>query len=104
MGGPDDCEAMATVASVCGAMLAEVLESFAMGSRECLGLRRSAPLALEVQARRADALRRHCDGRDIDAEELGVEPSQGPFTSAASANMFNAEDVLAGPRQGVWTL
>ena len=73
---PDDCKAMATVANVYGSVLAEVLEYFPVESCERLGFHNSAPLALEEQARRAEAIRRQCDGRGIDAEELGVDAAQ----------------------------
>ena len=79
-------------------MLAEVLESFPVESRECLGFHGSAPLVLEVQARRVAAIRRQCDARGIDAEELRVESVQIASTSAASVELFDADDVLAGPR------
>ena len=69
---PDDCKAMAAVANVYGSVLAEVLESFPVESRACLGFHGYVPLALEVQTRRAEAIRRQRDGRGIDAEELGV--------------------------------
>ena len=95
---------MATVANVYGSVLAEVLESFPVESRGCLGFHSAAPLALEEQARRAEAIRRQCDGRGIDAEELGVDSVQSSITSAASVELFDAEDVLAGPRQVVWKL
>ena len=51
---PDDCKAMATVANVYGSVLAEVLETFPVESRACLGFHGTAPLALEVQAHRAE--------------------------------------------------
>ena len=95
---------MATVANVYGPVLAEVLESFPVEYSTCLGFHGSAPLALEVQARRAEAIRRQCDGRDIDAEELGVDSVQSSTTSAASVELFDAEDVLAGPHQVAWKL
>ena len=101
---PDDCKAMEKVANVYGSLLGGVLESFPVESRECLGFHSSAPLALEMQARRAEAIRRQCDGGSVDAEELVVEKVHSSITSAPSVKLFDVEDVLAGPRQVAWKL
>ena len=70
----------------------------------CLGFHGCAPLALEAQARRAEAIRRQCDVRGIDAEELGVDSIQSSITSAVCVELFDSEDVLAGPCQVAWKL
>ena len=101
---PDDCKAMLKVANVYGSLLGGVLESFPVESRECLGFHSSAPLVLERQARRAEAIRRQCDGGGDDAEELVAEEVHSSLTSAPSVELFDVEDVLAGPRQVAWKL
>ena len=101
---PDDCKAMLKVTDVAGSLLSGVLESFPVESRECLGFRSSTPLALEMQACRAEAIRRQCDGDGDDAEELVAEEAHGLLNSAPSVELFDVEDVLAGPRQVAWKL
>ena len=61
-------------------------------------------LALEMHARRAEAIRRQYDGGCDDAEELVAEEVHSSLTSAPSLMLFAAEDVLAGPRQAAWKL
>ena len=101
---PDDCKAMSKVANVYGTLLGGVLESYPVQSHECLGFHSSAPLILEMQARRAEALRRQCDGGGDAAEELVAEEVRSSLTSAPSVELFDVEDVLAGPRQVAWKL
>ena len=102
---PDNCKAMLEVANVYGSLLSGVLESFPVESRECLRFQSAAPLALEMQARRAEAIRRQCDGSgDDDAQELVAEEVHSSLTSAPSVELFGVEDVLAGPRQVAWKL
>ena len=52
---PDNCKAMLKVANVYGSLLGGILESVPVEARECLRFHSSAPLALEMQARRAEA-------------------------------------------------
>ena len=95
---------MATVANVYGSVLAEVLESFPVESRACLGFHGGAPVALEAQARRAEAIRRQCDGCGIDAEELDADSVESSKPAVASVELFDAEDMLAGPGKVAWKL
>ena len=59
---PDDCKAMEKVAKVYGSLVGRILESFPVEPHECLGFYSAAPLALEMQARRAEAIRRQVEG------------------------------------------
>ena len=102
---PDNCKAMLKVANVYGSLLGGVLESFPVEARECLRFHSAAPLALEMQARRAEAIRRQCDGGgDEDAEELDAQEVRSSLVSTPSVELFDAGDVLAGPRQVAWKL
>jgi len=70
---PDECKVMKKVGEVYGSLFDQVLDSLPVQPRECLGFHTDTPLALEAQARRAEAIRRQCDGKGDDAEELDAE-------------------------------
>ena len=95
---------MLKVANVYGSLLDGVLEYFPVEARERLRFHSSAPLASEMQARRAEAMRRQCDGGGDDAEELVTEEVHSSLTSTASVELFDVDDVVAGPRRVAWKL
>ena len=101
---PDDCKAMEKVAKVYGSLVGGIFESFPVEPRECLGFYSAAPLALEMQARRAEVIRRQVDGSSDDAEELVAEEVHSSIARPPSVELFDVEDVLAGPRQVGWKL
>ena len=101
---PDDCKAILKVANVYGSILGDVLESFPVAYRKRLTFHIAAPHALEMKERRAEAIRRQCDGGDDDAEELVVEEVHSSLTSTPSVELFDVDDVVAGPRHVAWKL
>ena len=93
----DDCKVMQKVGNVYGSMLNELLDSFPVQTRTCLGFHSFAPQALQAQAHRAEALRRQCDGLDDDTQELDAAQvlARAP---APTIKLVDIDDVLAGPR------
>ena len=101
---PDEYKAMRQVGAVYGDMLTELLAPFPVQARECLGFHSFAAQTLEAQTRRAEAIRRQCDGLPKDGEEDQHVEDIEVGTSVPSVKLFDVEDVLAGPRQVAWKL
>jgi len=100
----DNSKAMEKVSSVYGTTVTELLEPFHAESKDCFVFHIAAPVALELQSRRAESVRRQCDVDGIDAAELDAEHVHRSTTSAPSVECFDVDDVLVGPRQVAWKL
>ena len=59
---PDECKAMQKVDAIYGDAFKRLLHQFPTQESECLGFHSLAPEILETQRRRAEAIRRQCDG------------------------------------------
>ena len=93
---PDECKVMKKIGEVYGSLLHQLNETFPVQPCDSLSFHSNAPLVLELQARRAEAIRRQCDGEgnveeEIDSDEIPAH------TAAASVALFNIDDVKQGP-------
>ena len=66
---PDAYKAMQKVDAVYGNMFKKLLDPFPVQARDCLGFHSLAMQTLEAQGRRAEAIRRQCDGTVADQDE-----------------------------------
>ena len=102
---PDAYKAMQKVDAVYGNMFKKLLDPFPVQARDCLGFHSLAMQTLEAQGRRAEAIRRQCDGspsQDGSVADQDEDIQMGSPTPAVK--LFDVEDVLAGPRQVAWKL
>ena len=102
---PEACKAMQKVDAVYGNMFKQLLDPFPVQRRECLGFHSLAAQALDAQGRRAEAIRRQCDGNHSQ-DDLVTETDDDIQIGRATAavKLFDLEDVKAGPRQVAWKL
>ena len=101
---PDEYKAMQRVDAVYGGLFKSLLDPFAVQAQYCLGFHSLATQSLEVQARRAEAVRRQCDGCPEDGEEDEHVDEIQLGRSAPRVEVVDVKDILAGPRQVAWKL
>ena len=102
---PDECKATQKVEAVYGNVFKKLLDPFPAQARDCLGFHSLARETLEAQGRRAEAIRRQCDGgrsQDGCVAEQDEDIPMGRATPAVKP--FDVEDTLAGPRAVAWKL
>ena len=87
---------MKKIGEVYGPLCNQLLASFPVQPRDCLSFHADAPLALEAQARRAEAIRRQCDTQNVEAEELDGEKVSA-CAAVPSVETFDIDDVMQGP-------
>ena len=67
---PDQSKAMEKVSSVYGSLLTDMLQPFPAEAKESLKFHDSVEIALEMQSRCAEVVRRQCDDNGVDAIDL----------------------------------
>ena len=93
---PDESKVMKKIGEVYGTLLNQLHETFPVQPCDSLSFHTDAPLVLELQARRAEAIRRQCDGEGDVAEEIDCDEIPA-HVAAASLALFNIDDVKQGP-------